>query len=145
MNPDLVKLPSYSRPTQSPEIEALMDALICATLERRGPGKYQAELESMLCAWANQEGFLGLETAGVDRVLLSNGDVLSVPTRDVIGLLWSEVLDQEGVTKARRDSVYPASCSWCRLEMRAGDPERPTTHGICPDCRDEMLAGVRRG
>jgi hypothetical protein len=29
-------------------------------------------------------------------------------------------------------------CAWCKRVMRAGDPELPISHGMCPACRKKF-------
>jgi len=30
-------------------------------------------------------------------------------------------------------------CAWCNVQLRAGDPARPISHGVCAKCSASLL------
>lgn len=35
------------------------------------------------------------------------------------------------------------ACAWCGAELQAGDPNAPTSHGICQRCADDIRMPVK--
>lgn len=110
MNPEPNHVYAF-RPSWAADTELLMDALSVALYDfpaGLGPSPFAFDIEVQLTVLSACGGALapGWEDLGVEQVEVRGAsEVWYVPTRDPIGILWSEELRREGVSQVRREAL----------------------------------------